>query len=112
MTNDISAAGSSRLAPVSFGAAFGVVCGPLAGAVLQTVPVLRPVGAGLILAGMLSPPSAIVLGILAMREIRRSGGALSGRGFAIAGIVLGIVEIAVAVLAVVAIVIAFRNFTF
>jgi type II secretory pathway pseudopilin PulG len=36
---------------------------------------------------------ALILGLLAKRDIRRSGGQLSGTGFATAGIVLGIVSV-------------------
>ena len=36
------------------------------------------------------PPAALVLGIVALLGIRRSGGRLGGRGFATAGIVLGL----------------------
>lgn len=36
------------------------------------------------------PPAAVVLGIAALFGIHRSGGTLRGRGFAIAGIVIGL----------------------
>jgi hypothetical protein len=35
-------------------------------------------------------PTAVVLGIVALSAIKRSGGMLLGRGFAIAGLVLGV----------------------
>lgn len=50
--------------------------------------------------GFLMAPAAVILGIRALREIRRSGGALRGTGLAVAGIVTGgIVCVIAAVLA-------------
>ena len=49
--------------------------------------------------------AAIILGILSRKKIDQSGGALTGRGMATAGLVLGIIAVALTVLFVVLIVI-------
>ncbi len=49
---------------------------------------------GLFLCGVVLGPVAIYLGNTARREIRASGGRLSGDGLATAGIVLGIIAVA------------------
>ena len=60
--------------------------------------------AGLMGLFLVGPILALVFGYSARRTIDESGGAQSGRGFAVAGIVLGWVGVAVTVLAVVIIV--------
>ncbi|MFW6108272.1 MAG: DUF4190 domain-containing protein [bacterium] len=50
----------------------------------------------------LTGPAAIVLGIMARREIRASGGRLGGDGMALAGIILGSIGTALAVLGILA----------
>jgi len=51
----------------------------------------------LFLAGMIA---AIVLGFIGMSRVRHSGGQLSGRGWAIAGVVLGFLELLLLILGV------------
>jgi type II secretory pathway pseudopilin PulG len=66
---------------------------------------------GLTCLGIFAGVPALILGILAMKEIRRSGGVLSGAGLAIAGIVLGICSLLIAVFMVFLITaIGFPNF--
>jgi uncharacterized membrane protein len=46
---------------------------------------------------------AIILGIVALRQIDRSGGAQKGRGFAMAGLVIGLATILLVVVAIAAV---------
>jgi hypothetical protein len=62
-------------------------------------------GVGLLLAGIIAGIPAIVLGFLAIRQIRRTGE--DGRGMAIAGIVLGFISI-IATAALIILVIVFE----
>jgi hypothetical protein len=55
--------------------------------------------------GLLASPVALVLGKVSMNRIKRSQGQLGGRGFAVAGFVLGIIGTVLLVLAIVAVVI-------
>src|SRR5437870_2352716 len=87
----------SRLATVSFLAALGIFVGPLVGATLNAVAIGRPVAGAFVIAALLGPPVAVVLGVAARREIRRSDGALCGRGLATAAIVMGALEIVLGV---------------
>ncbi len=48
---------------------------------------------------MLGAIAAVILGHLAKKEIRESGGRLSGDGMALAGLILGYVQIGLVVLA-------------
>jgi hypothetical protein len=61
-------------------------------------------GIGQIIAGAIAGIVAIVLGMVALRQIRETG--QDGRGMAVAGIVLGIVGILLTVLLVIVIVAA------
>ena len=56
---------------------------------------------GILVCGVILGPVAIWLGTTAKREIRESGGRLSGEGMATAGIVLGIVAVAAFVIGVI-----------
>ena len=51
-------------------------------------------------------PAAIVLGVMARREIDRSGGRLGGRGMALAGIIMGSIGAALGLLGIIAQIIA------
>ena len=62
---------------------------------------------GLISCGPLAAIPAIVIGRSAQREIDASGGMLTGRSSATAGIVLGWIEVALMVLAAVAVALLF-----
>src|SRR5581483_11150950 len=57
------------------------------------------VGTGIV--GVVAAIVAIVLASVAFREIKRSQGTIGGRGFAVAGLVLGIVTLGLIVVAVV-----------
>ena len=62
--------------------------------------------------GLLGSPVALVLGLISKRRIDRSNGQLAGRGFAVAGFVLGIVGtvlLAIGVVGVIVFVIAAFN---
>ena len=61
----------------------GMVCG------IAAIPLLVACGAGIVL-GVLG----VVFGLIAMRRIRDSGGALTGRGMALAGAICGGVALA------------------
>jgi hypothetical protein len=50
----------------------------------------RDVVSIVLLAAVLAAPAAIVLGIIARVQIRRSGGSLRGNGYAVAGILIAI----------------------
>jgi hypothetical protein len=52
---------------------------------------------GLFICGILLEPIAIVLGFVARNRIRESNGALKGEGLALAGIIVGIVGLVLAV---------------
>lgn len=56
---------------------------------------------GLILCGIFTAIPAIILGGQAIREIDASGGAISGRGQASAGRVLGFISVALTVIVVI-----------
>jgi thiol:disulfide interchange protein len=51
---------------------------------------------GLFLVPLVLPVAAIVLGVMARREIERARGAVSGVGMALAGIMLGVTGVAIA----------------
>src|SRR6478609_9324326 len=55
--------------------------------------------------GLLAAPVALILGKVSMNRIKRSQGQLGGRGFALAGFILGIVGTVLLVLAIAVIVI-------
>ena len=57
---------------------------------------------GIVLCGIFTAIPAVILGGQAIREIDASGGAISGRGQASAGRILGFISIALTVLAVIA----------
>lgn len=57
---------------------------------------------GIVLCGIFTAIPAVILGGQAIREIDGSGGAISGRGQASAGRILGFISIALTVLAVIA----------
>ena len=61
-----------------------------------------------VIAGPLSGIPAIVLGVMSMREIRRTGE--QGHGMAMAGLVLGIIGLILEVLALILIIILFTYF--
>lgn len=56
---------------------------------------------GLLLCGIILEPIAIILGFQARRKIRASNGALKGEGLAAAGIVLGFIGTALAIIGIV-----------
>jgi len=64
-------------------------------------------GIGQIIAGAIAGIVAIVLGMVALRQINQTGE--NGRGMAVAGIVLGIVGIVLTVLLVIVILAAFHS---
>ena len=77
----------------------GMVCG------IAAIPLLLACGAGIVL-GVLG----VVFGLIAMRRIRDSGGALTGRGMALAGAICGGVALAIFLIyIVVAIIVAASN---
>lgn len=53
---------------------------------------------------------AIILGHMARREIRESGGALSGDGMALAGLLLGYVNLIISVLVICVVLLMFLGF--
>ena len=57
---------------------------------------------GIVLCGIFTAIPAVILGGQAIREIDASGGAISGRGQASAGRILGFISIALTVIAVIA----------
>lgn len=57
--------------------------------------------------GLIVAIPAIIVGRNAQRQIDASGGHVQGRGMATAGIVLGIVNVVLSVLAIIAVVLAF-----
>jgi hypothetical protein len=94
-------------------AAFAAALAPVYGGLLFAVSGGSSLVGGLVgRVLVLGPPSAIFLGIIALKEIRRSGGEMRGRGFAIAGLVLGILITVAATVLVVGFILAFRSFQF
>lgn len=66
---------------------------------------------GIFCTGVILGPIAIVLGVLARKEIERSGGMQSGTGMATAGIVLGTISVVTAIVVFVLVVPALLNST-
>ena len=62
---------------------------------------------GLVACGFLAGIPAIILGRQAQREIDASNGWLTGRGMATAGVVMGWIEVGLAILAIVIVVLVF-----
>lgn len=62
---------------------------------------------GLVACGLFAGIPAIIVGKQAQREIDASNGWLTGRGMATAGIVLGWIEVGIAILATVIVIIVF-----
>lgn len=56
---------------------------------------------GLLLCGIILEPVAIILGFQARKKIRTSNGALKGEGLALAGIVIGFVGLALAIVGII-----------
>jgi len=108
MDSVVAKPSTSRLAIWSLVAALSTVVGPVMAEVMKS---FGPIAAlwRLALAG---PVVAIVLGISALRRIKRSDGSVAGRGFAVAGITLGVLAIVAFVGLAVLLVLAFRSFTF
>ena len=62
---------------------------------------------GLVACGFLAGIPAIILGRQAQREIDASNGWLTGRGMATAGVVMGWIEVGLAIVAIVIVVLVF-----
>ena len=73
----------------------GMVCG------IAAIPTLILCGIGIV-GGVLG----VVFGLIAMRRIRDSGGALTGRGMALAGAICGTVALSLFVIYIVVVIIA------
>ena len=67
---------------------------------------------GWILLPMIASIVAIVTGHMARAEIRRSAGTVDGDGFAVAGLILGWISMALALLAIVVLVLFFGGLAF
>ena len=67
---------------------------------------------GWILLPMIASIVAIVTGHMARAEIRRSAGTVDGDGFAVAGLILGWMSMALALLAIVVLVLFFGGLAF
>jgi hypothetical protein len=107
----------NNLAP---GAAYCSVCGhslSAGGAYAVPPPAAPPIQptlstmaiAGFVLA-FLFPPVGLVLSILGRGECMRSEGRLEGGGFAIAGIVISVVNLVLSVLTIVVVLTVFHDF--
>jgi hypothetical protein len=67
-------------------------------AVIAFVTGVLSVATSVIVVGVVLGPAAAILGYLAYRRITSSAGALSGRGLALAGLVLGVAGLAASLL--------------
>ncbi len=103
---------TSRLATAALAAAGVTVIGPLLGEVLANTGLVPPLAVFLVGLVVVGPMLAVILGVLALQEIRRSSGEVAGRGMALAAVIFGVLALAAVSVLVVLFAVALHNFQF